>query len=111
MKPRLELLPGAIADLDSIWDYTVERWGSHQAQTYLGALNARMRGLLGFPLMGVAQDWLHPGLRRVGEGSYSIYYLPTEDAVLVVRVLHERMDVRRARMTLQSPAAEYRPEI
>lgn len=82
MKLRLELLPGAITDMDSIWDYSVEQWGLHQAQTYLGALNARMRGLLGFPLMGVAQDWLHPGLRRVGEGSHSIYYLPTEDAVL-----------------------------
>lgn len=108
---RLELLPGAIADMDSIWDYTVEQWGVDQAQTYLGALNARMRGLLGFPLMGVAQDWLHPGLRRVGEGSHSIYYLPTEDAVLVVRILHERMDVARARMTFQSPARECRPEM
>lgn len=111
MKLRLELLPGAIADMDSIWDYTVEHWGVRQAQTYLGALNARMQGLLGFPLMGVAQDWLHPGLRRVGEGSHSIYYLRTEDAVLVVRVLHERMDVTRARMTLQSPAVDYRPQM
>ncbi|MCW4461596.1 type II toxin-antitoxin system RelE/ParE family toxin [Sphingomonas sp. BT-65] len=73
--------------------------------------NAEGQAVRAFSLMGVAQDWLHPGLRRVGEASHSIYYLPTDDAVLVVRVLHERMDVTRMRMTLQSPAGEYRPEI
>ncbi len=111
MRLRLELLPGAIADMDSIWDYSVEQWGVAQAQGYLGALNARMQGLLDFPLMGVAQHWLYPGLRRVGEGSHSIYYLPTDATVVIVRVLHERMDVTRARITLQSPVSEYRAEI
>lgn len=69
-----------------------------------------MQGLLSFPMMGVAQDWLHPGLRRVGEGSHSIYYLPTAETVVIVRVLHERMDVTRAQMTLQSSVSGYRPE-
>lgn len=27
MKLRLDLLPGAIADMDPIWDYSVEQWG------------------------------------------------------------------------------------
>lgn len=109
MRRRLELLPGAIADMDSIWDYSVEQWGVRQAQIYLSALHARMQGLCSFPSMGVAQDWLHTGLRRISEGSHSIYYLLRGDAVLVVRVLHGRMDVNRARFTLQSSAREYRP--
>lgn len=110
MTLRLDLLPGAIADMDAIWDYSTKHWGEALARSYLAALNARMQGLRHFPLMGAAQDWLLPGLRRVGEGSHSIYYVPKEDAVLIVRILHERMDVTRARMTLQSPAAQYRPE-
>ena len=36
--------------------------------------------------------------------------LPTDAAVRIVRVLHERMDVTRARITLQSPVSEYRAE-
>ena len=96
MTLRLELLPGAIADLDSIYAYSVEKWGSEQAKTYLRALNARMQGLRRFPALGTAQDALHPGLRRIGEGSHSIYYLIREEALLIVRVLHDRMDTKRA---------------
>jgi hypothetical protein len=34
-----------------------------------------------------------------------------DDTVRIVRILHERMDVTRVRMTLQSPAVGYRPEM
>ena len=111
MTLRLELLPGAIADLDSIYAYSVEQWGVEQAEVYLRALNARMQGLRRFPALGTAQDALHPGLRRIGEGSHSIYYLVRENTVLVVRVLHDRMDTKRARFTLQQPGLPYRAEI
>lgn len=111
MTLALELLPGAIADLDSIYAYSLEHWGPEQAETYLRALNARMQGLLRFPALGTAQDALHPGLRRIGEGSHSIYYLIRDETVLIVRVLHDRMDTKRARFTLQQPAREYRAEI
>jgi toxin ParE1/3/4 len=108
---RLELLPGAIVDLDSIYAYSIEQWGVEQAETYLRALNARIQGLRRFPSLGTAHDALHPGLRRIGEGSHSIYYLVRDNTVLVVRVLHDRMDTRRARFTLQQPAQSYRAEI
>lgn len=107
----LELLPGAIADLDSIYAYSVDQWGQEQAKNYLRALNARMQGLRRFPALGKAQDALHPGLRRIGEGSHSIYYLIRDETVLIVRVLHDRMDTKRARFTLQQPAQDYRAEI
>ena len=35
MKRRFVLKPRAQADLDEIWDYTVDRWGIDQAETYL----------------------------------------------------------------------------
>ncbi|MDR6851572.1 toxin ParE1/3/4 [Sphingomonas sp. BE123] len=110
MTRALELLPGAIADLDSIYAYSVEKWGSEQAEIYLRALNARIQGLRRFPALGTAQEALHPGLRRIGEGSHSIYYLIRDDAVLIVRVLHDRMDAKRARFTLQQPVQDYRAE-
>lgn len=107
----LELLPGAIADLDAIYAYSVDHWGSAQAETYPRALNARMQGLRRFPALGTAQDALHSGLRRIGEGSHSIYYLIRDETVLIVRVLHDRMDTKRSRFTVRQPAQEYRAEI
>lgn len=111
MRLQIEILPGAVADLDGTYVYSVEKWGVGQAETYLRALNARMQGLRNFPALVMAQDALHPGLRRIGEGSHSIYYLIRDDAVVIVRVLHDRMDTKRSRFTLQQPAQTYRPEI
>ena len=108
---RLELLPGAIADLDAIYAYSVERWGVGQAELYLRALNARIQGLRTFPALGTPQDMLHPGLRPIGEGSHSIYYLARDETVVIVRVLHDLMDTKRARFTLQQPVQDFRPEM
>lgn len=32
---RYRLTPAAQRDLASIWDYTLERWDAHQAETYV----------------------------------------------------------------------------
>ena len=34
MKGRLFLKPRAQSDLDAIWNYTANRWGLEQAETY-----------------------------------------------------------------------------
>lgn len=33
------LRPKAVADLESIWEYTVKTWGEEQAETYLSSDN------------------------------------------------------------------------
>ncbi|RZK25535.1 MAG: type II toxin-antitoxin system RelE/ParE family toxin [Hymenobacter sp.] len=55
------------------------------------------------------QASVSPGLRKWRSGSHNIFYRVRGDVVLIVRVLHARMDVVSARTTLQSPIAEYRP--
>jgi len=40
------------------------------------------------PLIGEQCPELRPTLRCFPEGSYVIYYEPTDDGVLIVRVLH-----------------------
>jgi plasmid stabilization system protein ParE len=42
--------------------------------------------------MGQSQDLVRPGLRRLDLKRHSIYYIPHDDGVLVVRVLHYRQD-------------------
>lgn len=47
------------------------------------------------PQLGKVRDDLHSGLRVYPAGKHLIFYLEMDDGIDVVRVLHERMDIRR----------------
>lgn len=63
------------------------------------------------PLAGSDQASVSPGLRKWRSGSHNIYYRLIEGAVVIVRILHVRVDLARVRTTLQSPASAYRAEV
>lgn len=107
---RLEIRPNARADLSDIGEYSDAHWGKAQAKLYLDAIADVLDRILTMPLAGSDQAFVSPGLRKWRSGSHNIYYRTLDDAVLIVRILHERIDVTQVRMTLQSPAAEYRAE-
>ena len=44
---------------------------------------------------GRKADELAPGLRRFGYQSHMVLYLPKDSGMLIVRILHQRMDVAR----------------
>ena len=46
-----------------------------------------------FPLSGAARPHLAPGLRVIFHHPYAIYYLPTAEAVVIIRVLHGARDI------------------
>lgn len=103
--------PRARADIRDIGDYSDERWGRAQAQRYLDAMADSLDQIAQMPLAGSDQASISPGLRKWRSGSHNIFYRMRGDVVLIVRVLHARMDVASVRTTLQSPAADYRPEV
>lgn len=107
---RLEIRPRARADLRAIGDYSDAHWGKSQARLYLDAIADAFDRLAATPLAGSDQATVSAGLRRWRSGSHNIYYRTFDDTVLIVRILHERMDVTRVRPTLQSPSLEYRPQ-
>lgn len=45
--------------------------------------------------LGRAANWLAPNLRRCEYRAYLLFYVPDQEGVLIVRVLHQSMDVRR----------------
>ena len=93
--PDFALRPKARADLDGIWDHTVETWGRDQAMTYLRALNRAFKTLAKKPELGRISGEIYEGLRVYPSGKHLIFYFTTDkgiDVVRVVRVLHERMD-------------------
>ena len=85
----------AVSDLDGIYEYTILNFGLEQARAYLLGLHERFQILADTPGIGRSATQLAPNLRRHEYQSHIIFYNPTETGVLIVRVLHTRMDAKR----------------
>ena len=92
---RATLSPRAQADLDEIWDFTAERWGLDQAESYLRLLQGAIEAIAAEPQRGRACDDIRTGYRKYPVGSHVLFYRPTATDIDVVRILHQRMDVTR----------------
>ena len=85
----------AAADLDAVFEYTAERFGLVQARSYFQGLHACCERLADSPRLGRSAESLAPGLRRYEFRSHVVFYLEESDGIVIVRVLHERMDAPR----------------
>jgi len=81
--------------MEDIWRYTAQQWGVAQAEHYLDALNASFEDLAHAPLSASACDDIRSGYRRLGVERHAVYYRVEAGTVIVVRVLHQRMDALR----------------
>lgn len=88
------LTADAEADVREIVRYTRQQWGEAQARSYAAKL---IRGIERVASgQGAFKDMtaLYPGLRMIRCEHHYIFCLPRDDApVLVVAILHERMDL------------------
>jgi toxin ParE1/3/4 len=84
--------PLAESDLIDIWFYSFENWGEEQANSYLKALGLQLAKLKEFPMLGKPRDELRPGYRSLQIQRHLAFYLLTEEAVEIVRVLHVSME-------------------
>jgi len=82
-------------DLDAIYEYTTVNFGLEQAQSYISGLHVRFEELATHPVLGRNAEPLAPGLRRYPYRSHVVFYVPEDQGVLIVRVLHESMEPRR----------------
>ena len=92
---KVRLTRRAAADLAEIAAYTIAQFGIAQARRHRDAFEQEFSGLLARPRRGRPVDWLAPGLRRVRVGSHAVFYRPDERGILIVRILHARMDAPR----------------
>lgn len=65
------LSPAAKADIEQIWDYTVERWGEEQAERYVLAIRDACQELAEGARQSRAADDIREGYRKTGECQYS----------------------------------------
>jgi len=92
---HLELTESARADLKSIRRYSLRTWGAGRTERYMVALRDTMKNLVSGRTIGCERDDLRPGLRATVSGRHCIFFEADGSRVLVIRVLHDRMDYRR----------------
>ena len=89
------LTPRARRDLEDIWKYSAARWGLDQADDYVRALISVVRRIAKDPPSAKACDDIRKGYRRRPSGSHMLFVRIEVDQLVVVRILHQRMDPDR----------------
>jgi toxin ParE1/3/4 len=95
MMPKLFITAKAKSDLKDIGRYTEARWGKAQRKKYLNEIANCMQELAKNPRLGTACDELHAGLRFQPQGSHLIFFTSNNGQMVVVRILHQSMDIER----------------
>jgi toxin ParE1/3/4 len=95
MRRSIELSPKALADLDAIWEYSVENWGKAWSQAYVRGMNVALELVAANPHMARDAGSIRPGLLKYNVGSHVIFFRLNDRAVVVSRILHSRMDFPR----------------
>ena len=89
---RLHLRPQARRDLHSIRQYTRATWGIVQTKSYLRAIERAFIRIAENPEIGQSYSSETQTYRRMRAGLHVIFFRVISDAVLIVRVLHEKMN-------------------
>ena len=90
--PQVALRPLAETDILEIWDYIADD-SLAAADRWVDRLDEQFRLLAAQPMMGRARDELAPGVRSFPFGRYVVFYVPLDDGIDVVRVLHGARDI------------------
>lgn len=83
-------------DLIDIWQYTLNKWSREQADIYTRKLLDACTFISTAPeLVGISYDHVLGGYRALPVGKHLVFYKIINGKVLIVRFLHQRMDVGR----------------
>ena len=89
------LTEAADKHLQEIWRYTRDRWGVPQANAYLAAIEASLDAAIKAPALLRPRPELGDGLMARRALSHVVYGIVQDDVLIVVAVLHGRMDPKR----------------
>jgi toxin ParE1/3/4 len=81
--------------MEDIWRHTRTLWGIDQANRYTDVLTAAFELLAASPKIAPACDDIRPGYRRRGVERHVIYFRIAAEEIVIMRVLHGRMDAAR----------------
>ncbi len=85
----------AIDDLNNIWNYTFDKWSENQADKYYTILKMACNGIGENPEIGKKYDGIKDNVFGFKSGKHIIFYQQiSNDKVEIIRILHERMDLK-----------------
>lgn len=87
------LSKSANEDLENVWLYTFENWSIEQADRYLNLLIDEIEYLCLKPLSGFDFGKIRKGYFRSKVKSHFIFYKIRKNEIMIIRVLHEMMDI------------------
>lgn len=95
MRPYL-LTAAARKDLIDIGHFTNEEWGKRQRDKYLKQLDDAFKLLSRQPEVGRDAKDIKPGYKKFSQGSHIVFYRAgTESKIVVIRILHNSMDMEQ----------------
>lgn len=95
-KKNYRISEKAIQDLNTIWVYTLHKWSKEQADRYYQLILNEIEFIAHHPMAGKSIDSIRKNYRVVSVKSHLIFYRSVENnAVEIVRILHQRMDVKK----------------
>lgn len=87
--------PRARADLDEIWECTLDCWDMDQADSCFRDLVLASATVASGTRKGRDAGDIRPGYVRITVVSHIVFYTENNGIMEVVRVLHQQMDVAR----------------
>ena len=92
---KVILTQQAIDDLNSIWNYTFEKWSEKQADKYYTTVKMACNGIGENPDIGKEYVGISNNLLGLKSGKHIIFYQQiSNDRIEIIRILHERMDLK-----------------
>jgi toxin ParE1/3/4 len=85
--------------LQEIWRYSRDRWGAARADAYLAVIDDALKDAITLPALLRARPELGEEIVARKAGSHVAYGVLQGEVLLVVAILHGRMDPKRHQMT------------
>lgn len=91
--PEVRVSKAAQQDILNIGRYTQREWGADQRRKYLSGMEQRFQALADSPFLAAERKEFEPPVRVFPYEKHLIVYHIVETGILVLRILHESMDV------------------
>lgn len=93
---RVKLSSAARADFVVIRKYSIEQFSADVADRYFTGFNELFDLLRRHPKAGLPEPNLGKGIRKITHRQHRIIYHVQDDVVVIIRIIHHAMDVKRA---------------
>lgn len=85
----------ALEDISTIWEYTYEVWSESQADKYFELLTTSFGEIAQNPGLGKNYDEIDKAIYGLRVGKHIVFYRLTQIGdIEIVRILHQRMDLK-----------------